>query len=431
MKKIIILACILAGTFTVSAQQSNLLGKYRNMALEYNHDLKAAEKNISVSLELEKSARADLKPKVEMGGNFQYTGNPMELSVDVPALGRTLGFEGRNMKYGLSMSLVQPLYTGGRVLETIRIAQSQKTVAAQQAKVVKVAVCYQTDIQYWNTVARQEIMGIASDFRNSMSSLVKTIRERVDAGLVDPQDLLMAEVKLNEAEYRLLQAKSSFETGRMALNSIIGLELQAPTEIEGYVPLVAVGDSVLRMTGEDRPEIRIAEEQVRMTESSLRLNDSQYKPQLYVGVDGSYSSPGYNFHADMDPNYVVYAKVSIPVFEWGKRRSEKKASKGQIGMATDQLNRVKDDVALEIQTARLNLLQAQEQVKLTENSLEKARENETKALERYGEGKISILEVIDAQTYRENSQLNYVQAKTAAQSYYSGLIKALSAYESM
>ena len=168
-----------------------------------------------------------------------------------------------------------------------------------------------------------------------------------------------------------------------------------------------------------------------MTESSLRLNDSQYKPQLYVGVDGSYSSPGYNFHADMDPNYVVYAKVSIPVFEWGKRRSEKKASKGQIGMATDQLNRVKDDVALEIQTARLNLLQAQEQVKLTENSLEKARENETKALERYGEGKISILEVIDAQTYRENSQLNYVQAKTAAQSYYSGLIKALSAYESM
>lgn len=431
MKKIIILACILAGAFTVSAQQSDLLGKYRNMALEYNHDLKAAEKNISVSLELEKSARADLKPKVEMGGNFQYTGNPMELSVDVPALGRTLGFEGRNMKYGLSMSLVQPLYTGGRVLETIRIAQSQKAVAAQQAKAVKVAVCYQTDIQYWNTVARQEIMGIASDFRNSMSSLVKTIRERVDAGLVDPQDLLMAEVKLNEAEYRLLQAKSSFETGRMALNSIIGLELQAPTEIEGYVPLVAVGDSVLRMTGEDRPEIRIAEEQVRMTESSLRLNDSQYKPQLYVGVDGSYSSPGYNFHADMDPNYVVYAKVSIPVFEWGKRRSEKKASKGQISMATDQLNRVKDDVALEIQTARLNLLQAQEQVKLTENSLEKARENETKALERYGEGKISILEVIDAQTYRENSQLNYVQAKTAAQSYYSGLIKALSAYESM
>ena len=57
MKKIFVLGCMLAGAFTVSAQQSSLLEKYRNMALEYNHDLKAAEKNISVSMELEKSAR--------------------------------------------------------------------------------------------------------------------------------------------------------------------------------------------------------------------------------------------------------------------------------------------------------------------------------------------------------------------------------------
>ena len=241
----------------------------------------------------------------------------------------------------------------------------------------------------------------------------------------------MAEVQLNEAEYRLLQAKSSFETGRMALNSIIGLELSNPTMIEENVPLLLVEDSVLRGNGSNRPEIRMAEEQVRMAESALRLNDAQYKPQVYVGVDGSYSSPGYNFRTDMDPNYVAYAKVSIPVFEWGKRRSEKRASRGQVGMASDQLNRVKDNVALEVQTARLNLLQALEQVKLTGNSLEKAKENETKALERYGEGKTSILEVIDAQTYRENSQLNYVQAKTEVQSYYSGLIKALNAYESL
>ena len=106
----------------------------------------------------------------------------------------------------------------------------------------------------------------------------------------------------------------------------------------------------------------------------------------------------------MDPNYVAYAKVSIPVFEWGKRRSEKRASRGQSRYGPDQLNRVKDNVALEVQTARLNLSQALEQVKLTGNSLRRPKKNETKALERYGEGKTSILEVIDAQTYREEFQ---------------------------
>ena len=431
MKKIIIFSCLLASVLPVFAQQSSLLEKYRVMALEYNHDLKAAEKSISMSLELEKSARADLKPKLGAGGNFQYTGNPMKLSLDVPSVGRSLSFEGKDMQYGLSMSLSQPLYTGGRVLESIRIAQSQQTVASLQAEIVKTAVCYQTDIQYWNTVARQEVVGVATEFCTSMTALVKTIRERVEAGLVDPQDLLMAEVKLNEAEYRLLQAKSDFETGRMALNSIVGLELHSSTEIEALVPVLVVEDSLVYATDVVRPEVKIAEERVKVAESSLRLNDARYKPQIYVGVEGTYSSPGYNFHTDMDPNYVAYAKLSIPIFEWGKRRSEKRASQGQVGVASDQLNRVKDNVALEIQTARLNLLQAQEQVKLTENSLEKARENEIKALERYSEGTASILEVIDAQTYRENSQLNYVQAKVAAQGYYSSLIKALNAYGSL
>ena len=53
MKKIIIFSCLLASVLPVFAQQSSLLEKYRVMALEYNHDLKAAEKSISMSLELE------------------------------------------------------------------------------------------------------------------------------------------------------------------------------------------------------------------------------------------------------------------------------------------------------------------------------------------------------------------------------------------
>lgn len=428
MKKIMFLFLALVSAGTAAAQQSALLGKYRSMALDYNHDLKAAEKNISASLELEKSARADLKPKVGAGANFQYTGNPAELSVDIPQSGRSLSFQGQNMQYGASVSLMQPIYTGGQVLESIRLSQHRLSLANSQAELVRTSVCYQTDIQYWNTVARQEIAEVAEGFYHSVDTLVNTIRERVEAGLVDPQDLLMAEVRRNEAEYRLLQARNDFETGRMALNSIIGAELQSPTAVEVAVPLLAAGDSLLLLTGADRPEIRMAEEQVRMAETGLRLNDSQYKPRLYAGIDGSYSSPGYNFNRDLDPNYAAYVKLSVPVFEWGKRRSEKRASAEQVAMAADGLSRVKDEVLLEIQTAKLNLLQAQERVSLSENSLGKARENEQKALERYDEGKISILEVMDAQTYRQTSQINFVQAKAAAQSYFSALLKALDAY---
>lgn len=413
----------------VLAQQSTLLEKYRTMALDYNHDLKAAEKNIAASMEVEKSARADLKPKLSGAASFQYTGNPMELTLDIPSIGLSKTVEGKNLNYGGSLSILQPVYTGGRILESIRMAQHQQALVGNQAKALNDAVCYQTDIQYWSAVARQEIVDVAEDFRNSIAALVKTIKERVEVGLVDPQDLLMAEVKLNEAEYQLLQAQSNFETGRMALNSMIGVRLEQPTELDAQIPIVVVSDSLWLSTGMGRPEIQMAYDKIRIAESTKKLNDSQFKPQFYVGVEGSYSSPGYNFKKDLDPNYAVYAKVSVPIFEWGKRRSEKRVSSFRIGMAEDNLNKVVDRVELEVSVARKALSQAIERVRLSESSLAKAEENEAKAVERYNEGKVSVVEVIDAQTYRQTSQVNYVQAKAAAQGHYSELIKALHSYD--
>lgn len=429
LKKYILVIYSLCVTSAAVAQQNQLLEKYRSMAVEYSHDLKAADKNIAASIELEKAAQKDLYPKLSGNANFQYTGNPLELTLDLPSLGNPVTFQGKDLKYGVSVSLQQPVYTGGRLLETIRMAKYRQNVSAFQEEYIRSGIYLQTDMQYWNTVARTEIVRISADYRNSVASLTQTIRERVEAGLTDRQDLLMLEVKLNEADYQLLQARKNLENGMMALNSLIGVELETPTEVEDSVAMVVVGDvSLWSDAGSVRPELKIATEQIRMAESEKKLVLSKYRPQFYVGVDVSYSSPGYNFRTDMDPNYAIYAKVSVPLFEWGRRKNEVRASSFKVDMATDYLNKVTDGVNLEIRTARNSLRQAMEQANLTRNSLNKARENETMALERYNEGKSSITEVIDAQTYRQIAQMNYVQAKVSAQNYYSELLKALNIY---
>jgi outer membrane protein TolC len=168
MKKInrwlILLLCVPTASF---AQQNNLLQKYRSMAIDYNHDLKAADKNIAASIELEKAAQKDLRPKLSGDANFQYTGNPLQLDLDLPSMQNPMTFEGRNMKYGASLSLLQPVYTGGRLLENIRLAKHQQSLATYQADYFRSAVCYQTDMQYWNTVARSEIVRVTTNTRKA------------------------------------------------------------------------------------------------------------------------------------------------------------------------------------------------------------------------------------------------------------------------
>ena len=416
--------------FAVSTfgQDSGLLNRYRSRALEYNQDVKAAEKNIALSKEYEKSAKADYKPKLSAGANFDYTGNPIELSLDLPSSDNPVRFEGRHLKYGASVSLTQPLYTGGRIREGVKKAQAEGRFALNQAEMIKADISYEADLRYWNTVARGEIVDIACRFARSVEKLVKVVRERVEVQLVDRNDLLMAEVKLNDARYQLMQAENGYEVARMSLNSFVGEDFESVLPVDTLVvPIYSVGTlpGYMEQATGNRPELRMAQDKISIQESVRKLNQAQFLPQFYVGLDGSYSSPGYNFKADLDPNYAVYAKVSIPLFEWGKRRNEKRAGDYKVAIARDNYNKVKDAVSLEVQSAYYNYVQAVERVTLTENSLAKACENEEMALERYREGKISIDGVVDAQMFHQTAQMNFVQSRLTAQISYSNFVRVL------
>ncbi len=288
MKRTIITCCAFLCYVTLAAQPAStdsLLMRYRQMALEYNDDLKAAVRNIEASMELERAARADRTPTLSAGADFKYTGNPLELSAELPGVG-PLTFEGQDLNYGASVTLLQPVYTGGRIIEAIRLAESQTLVAEAEQELLHSSVCYQVDVQYWTAVARYELMTVADEFLRSVTDLERIVRERVEAGAADRQELLTVEVKRNEAEYRCLQAENDFKVGLMALNSLVGLPLDNATPVGEQVAAVdgaAVADNSLL-----RPELRIAEERIGMARSSMRLNDAQYKPQLYVGANGGF-----------------------------------------------------------------------------------------------------------------------------------------------
>lgn len=58
------------------SQQSDLLEKYRSMAVEYNHDLKVADKHISASIELEKPPEKICVPNFRVTPTFNIPATP-------------------------------------------------------------------------------------------------------------------------------------------------------------------------------------------------------------------------------------------------------------------------------------------------------------------------------------------------------------------
>ena len=121
--------------FSAAGAQSptELQLRYRDMALDYNHDIKSARENIEASMDIVGAARADLKPKLGAGASYQSVGHPMELNIHLEALGSPVSLQGQNDQYNAFLSLSQPVYQGGRLLAILKRAAGQRAVAHYQS----------------------------------------------------------------------------------------------------------------------------------------------------------------------------------------------------------------------------------------------------------------------------------------------------------
>lgn len=413
---------------TIQAQESALLQEYRAKVTRYNQDMKAAGHAVSLKQNMEKVAKAEFLPSLSAGADFKYTGNPLELSVDLPGYESPLHFQGNDTRYGADLTLAQPLYTGGAIKAGYDKAKTEKEMALHEQERVTNNVLYDADVYYWNCVARKEMVQVAEEFRASVKQLVEVVQQRVEVEYIDRNDLLMAEVKLNDADYQLVQAGNNYEVARMSLNTFAGCSVDDVIALDSLViPLRKVEAACVSVEEGMalRPELKIAESKVDIQSADAKIANSRYLPNVSLGVNGSYSSPGYDFNSDLDPNYAIYAKVSVPLFEWGKRRNTRNAGKRGVDIAVENRHKVADNIRLEIETARYAYSQAVQKVLLTESSLQKAAESEEMAMNKYREGTVSVVEVINAQLYHQDAKVNYIQSKLNAQIARSGLYRAV------
>lgn len=413
-----ILFCCMFTNVNIAAQDNAYLTNYRSKVLDYSQDVKMAQYKTYIRQEKQKTAKANFFPSLSGDANFNYIGNPAEISMALPQVKSPIYIKGRGVKYGVGLTLAQPVYAGGSIKAAYDLAKKETEMSQYEKQLVLDNISYNADVFYWNAVARYEMITVVSDYLTSITDLVGVVKDRVKEGLTDHTDLLMTEVRLNDAEYQLIQAENEAEKARLTLNSYAGIPAEIRIQTDLLVAPVTeyycLEQKVNEMT-EQQSEVKIARNKLDIQKSEAKIANSHYLPKLSVGLNGNYTTPGYDFRADLDPNYAVYAKLCIPIFNWGKRRNTRRSGKYSINIMEQNVSKVTDRIRLEINTALYDYTQAVKKIELTMNSLQKAAENENRTIEKYNEGTISIVEVINAQFYHQEARIHYIQSKLNAQ----------------
>lgn len=409
MRKYVVTISVLLLAAGQSHSQSTIHQEsYRDMVLQNSQEVKMAGYGFSGQDESLKAAKTAFLPSFSAAANYSYTVNPLELTMENPAL----HFQGAHQHYGASLSMEQPVYAGGAIRAEVERASRQRANARYEVERVSDKVAFDADYRYWTAVACYEAQSVARAYRDSVSRLVEIVRNMVELGYVERNDLLMTEVKLNEAEYSYLQAVNDAEVARLAVNSLAGVDFSAVIPLDSAVLLPELFPLEFdSMSPQQRPEWHMAEGEVRIRRAEQRFASSAFLPKVHVGAMGDYGAPGYDFQPDMDPNFQLYVELAIPIFEWGKGNHSRKAANFAVEQAREQLDKVEADISLEMQSARYACTQAFERAELAVCSLEKASESVRISLQQYQEGKVSILEVISAQMYCQQARLNYIRSK--------------------
>jgi outer membrane protein TolC len=408
VKKLNIFIFLIAVTLVASGQESLTLDLCRARVIEYNPTLKQQEKMVESTEANIKAQKKDYLPTIDVNGDYTFLQNPITVETD------GVSSESLQNLYGFGAPIIQNVYRGSSVRRANEMAGLQKAYASDSRDNVEDLLLLETELAFWNAVYNEELLQLIVDYEKVIDELAAVIQDKVEAEIISRNDLLLVEVRQNEAELYRLVTTNQFDVSLMELNRIIGYPLVQKLPLQGNLDEVLVHsldfslDSVLI----NRPDLAAQNKAVEMQKTNAELVKSQYLPSLYVGIVPSWGAPNTNIGAT-DPNYNTsfMAGMNIPITRWGKKKQDVGKELLKAEAATFELKELQDEVKLNINSSGYQLAESIRRIELTKNSLQKAQENLNIMTDRYLEGLSSILEVLDAQEFWQRSYKDMLDAQ--------------------
>ncbi len=432
---IIILVAFLSIAQLGVAQEAMTLRECREMAIGYNKELQNAAYQKQESRENQKVARTAYLPSVSASASAMYLPDvddislsqegvlPHTTSLEAAQRGEFIPNSGTYMPAntiemgdlfilngGLSVS--QPIYTGGKIRYSNKQADAGVAIYDHSYNLKYSQIIEQTDQAYWNLASIAAQVKLAEKYIAMLSELEDQMSEMHKLGLRPASEKLRVSVQKNEAELNLLRAKNGLKLSKMRLNQILGrpldTELQIADSLQAEVKLYDVQRGVETALS-NRSELKILEQQVKISEYNQRITLADYLPQL--GVQASYSA-FYLENLTDEINFTpqLAAQLTIPIFQWGQGRRKHSVAKLRTQQAQTTLSNTNELISLEVQQVKVQIEEAYEAILIAKKNIKEAQESLEETQESFNVGLNTTTDLLNANAAWQNANARLIGA---------------------
>ncbi len=316
----------------------------------------------------------------------------------------------QNKYPNLNLSVVQPLYTGGKITAGLRYAKADKESAEQQLKEVKDRLTRETLKNYYSVVLLQKVVETRQRVLAGMRKHERQAEKAYDVGMINRQDLLRAKVAVANAERDLSDDENKLSLAMMALKTNMGMPSGASVVLTDTLKFKAVPLDIENLQQQallHQPVFKMINQQEKMVQQKKAVERSSFLPQ--VALWGQYSGFQDEYPVVMPPAMIgIQAKINL--FDGFKKVNNLKATKRQQQQVVEAREYAHQQVNLWINQSYRKVMDAQERYLKMKPTVALSDENLKVAEKRFQEGLSKSIDVIDARLMDEKIRIEQLHS---------------------
>ena len=313
-----------------------------------------------------------------------------------------------SLSYGFDVQ--QVLYDFGGRSSRYEAASAALDTATLNIDRAKNIVALDFIIAYFDLLETEKMELVGEKEVERLISHLTMARSLYKEGVITRNDLLQAEVRLSDAQQRLLTTTNLRAVNASRINNILSLPLKNPvrvTDVAGEPRYEADLDKAWGIAEKQRIELKTIDRELKINELEKAAKKSEYFPKIFAEGGYNYTENRYLLH---DDNWTLVLGMNLNIFNGGSTKAEVAKIDYQREQLLEQRQKLVDDIKLDVEKSWLDMKNAGERINVTRDAIKQGEENLKINKERYREGVGTSTDVLDAITLLTIAETNYCRA---------------------
>jgi outer membrane protein len=402
-------AGLMAGVFSaapLSTVRAETLADAIALAYQTNPTLQQQRASARITDEGVVQAKTGFRPTI--GGELDVTGS----NTNPPGSGADVKLSGSSA----TVSISQPLYTGGRASANLSAAEADVLSSRETLRSVEQSVLVNVVQAYVDVRRDQERLRIAKENVAVLQRQLDESNARFDVGEITRTDVAQSQARLAAAKAGLSAAQAQLEVSRAGYAATVG---QTPSELAPEPTLAGLlpgsVDQAFEAAQTTNPGVTSAKYNEQAAAARVAVAKAGYRPTVSARAGLGYSASrasgvGSQFD-DYSRNVSGAITASVPIFTGGLTTSLVRTANERENAARSATEGAKRTAIQQVSNAWSNLLASraqlvsnEEQVRATRIAFEGVRQEQQVGLR-------TTLDVLNAQLELSNAELALVGAR--------------------